>query len=75
LLYVADAFGYLGYVAVMLGKNALRSRQDFLGFFLTASMVIMLISLVALARCWQYFRQRSFSAHVATTPLPLPEQS
>ncbi len=75
LLYVADAFGYLGYVAVMLGKNAVGNRQGFLGFFLTSSMVIVLISLVALAGCWQYFRQRSFSVTVVPTPVPLPDQN
>src|SRR5262249_44963276 len=38
LMYLADAFGYLGYVAVMLARNTL-SGQDVLGFFLDSLWV------------------------------------
>jgi hypothetical protein len=63
LMCLADAFGYLGYVAVMLARNVHGAPQDFLGFFLSASGVIAVASLVALVLCWWYF-----SLHPATAP-------
>ena len=52
LMYVADAFGYLGYVGVMLGRN-LRGGQpatgsDFLAFFGVVAWSTMLVSAVML---------------------------
>src|SRR5205807_1546929 len=37
LMYLADAYGYLGYVAVLLAKEALAVPGDFLAFFVTLS--------------------------------------
>jgi hypothetical protein len=55
LLYLADAFGYLGYVVVMLGKNFLSTRGDFLEFFVVVSWVVVAACLPMLLPCWRYF--------------------
>jgi hypothetical protein len=62
LMYLADAFGYLGYVAVMLVKNFAGPPGSFLDFFLGASWVIAGGGIVLLGLCWAYF-----AAHPATT--------
>jgi hypothetical protein len=54
-MYLADAFGYLGYVAVMLGHGALAAEGSFMDFFRTVSWVIAGSSLLLLALCWIYF--------------------
>lgn len=66
LLYVADAFGYLGYVAVMLGHGALTASGDFQSFFIATSWTIALASAVCLALCWRYFAVR-------TSPQTVPQ--
>jgi hypothetical protein len=55
LMYLADSFGYLGYVGVLLARNALGHTENFLGFFLTLSWVIAGVCLVLLIPCWRYF--------------------
>ncbi len=55
LMYLADSFGYLGYVAVLLGKNLLPPVQSFLTFFLILSWIIAGGCLVLLIPCWRYF--------------------
>ncbi|MFN0067012.1 MAG: DUF5690 family protein [Limisphaerales bacterium] len=44
LMYVADAAGYLGYVAVMAARNVLKAQAEFLPFFLTASWVVVIVA-------------------------------
>src|SRR5262249_49619512 len=66
LMYLADSFGYLGYVAVLLARNALGPADDFLAFFLTLSWVIAGACLVLLVPCW-----RSFATHPATRAGPV----
>ena len=58
LMYLADSFGYLGYVAIVFGKGALAKRQDFLSFFQQAVWVSVVLSLLCLAGSWWYFRTR-----------------
>jgi hypothetical protein len=65
LMYLADAFGYLGYVAVMLARNVLRPPESFLPFFLALSWVVAVACLVLLVPCWRYF-----AAHPATRAVP-----
>jgi hypothetical protein len=55
LMYLADSFGYLGYVAVLLARNAVRPTENFLEFFLTLSAVVAGACLVLLIPCWGYF--------------------
>jgi hypothetical protein len=55
LLYLADAFGYLGYVAVMAVRNFAGIRGDFLAFFHTACWITALAALGGLALAWRFF--------------------
>jgi hypothetical protein len=55
LMSLADAFGYLGYVVVLLARNLLAPKEHFLSFFLTLSWVIAGACLVLLVPCWRYF--------------------
>jgi hypothetical protein len=65
LMSLADSFGYLGYVGVLLARNALGRTENFLAFFLTLSWVIAVACLVLLVPCWRYF-----ATHPATQPAP-----
>jgi hypothetical protein len=65
LMYLADSFGYLGYVMVLLARNLVGSTENFLTFFVTLSWVIALACLVLLIPCWRYF-----ATHPATRPAP-----
>jgi hypothetical protein len=65
LMYLADAFGYLGYVGVLLARTALGPPENFLGFFLTLSWVIAGACLGLLIPCGRYF-----ATHPATRPTP-----
>jgi hypothetical protein len=74
LMYLADSFGYLGYVGVLLARNALGPTENFLAFFLTLSWVVAGACLVLLVPCWRYF-----ATHPATRPTlagvgPLPAE-
>jgi hypothetical protein len=55
LMYLADSFGYFGYVGVLLVRNALGHSENFLAFFLTLSWVLAGACLVLLVPCWRYF--------------------
>ncbi len=59
LMYLADAFGYLGYVAVMLGRRWWQVEGGFLRFFNQASLALAMVSLVALAGAAWFFRSVS----------------
>jgi hypothetical protein len=64
LMYLADSFGYLGYVAVMLARGASKSDAGFLDFFIALSWVAAGIAFVMLAGCWFYFAMRTRSGTV-----------
>jgi hypothetical protein len=49
LLYLADSFGYLGYVAVLLGKGSLSKQGDLLGLFENAALLAGVLGLALLA--------------------------
>jgi hypothetical protein len=59
LVSLADAFGYLGYVAVMLGKNAVPIGSGFLVFFVWTSVSIGVLAIIALGLAWRDFLSRS----------------
>lgn len=46
LMYLADATGYLGYVAIMLLREWFTPEIDFLRFFMTISYVIAIVCIV-----------------------------
>jgi hypothetical protein len=55
LMSLADAFGYLGYVVVLIARNVLGPGENFLSFFVTLSWVIAGTCVVLLILCWRYF--------------------
>ena len=59
LMYVADAIGYLGVVAVLLGKNLCKVEGTFINFFLTISWIAAGLSLLCLLGSWLYFARRA----------------
>lgn len=68
-MYLADAFGYLGYVVVMFSRKLFFGRENFLDFFTMACGVTLASSLLALFVASIYFadhgRQPTPSAAVA----------
>jgi hypothetical protein len=67
LMYLADSFGYLGYVVVLLARNATSTAGDFLTFFVALSAVIAVICIALLIPCGRYF-----ATHAATGRTALP---
>jgi hypothetical protein len=59
LIYLADAFGYVGYVVVMLARNVLGPPASFLPFFIALSWTIAAACIVLLVPCWRYFATRT----------------
>jgi hypothetical protein len=57
LLYVTDAFGYLGYVAILLGKGFLPDT-GFLAFFERVCWFAAILSALSLLGCGMYFLSR-----------------
>jgi hypothetical protein len=61
LMYLADSFGYLGYVVVLLARNwfvspeGLAPKGEFLSFFIALSWIIAVACVVFLLPCWRYF--------------------
>lgn len=58
LMYLADAFGYLGYIAVMFGRSLLSTRENFLQFFISLSWVAIVLALLCVLLSWRYFATR-----------------
>ncbi len=48
LMYLADSFGYLGYVAVMLSRNYFGTPDHFLEFYLDTCVVLGICSIVCM---------------------------
>ena len=59
LMYLADSFGYLGYVVVMLARGGSKSNAGFLDFFIALSWVGAGIAFILLAGGWFYFAART----------------
>jgi hypothetical protein len=55
LMYVVDSIGYLGYVAVLLGRNLLGAPEDFLASFLNLNWIVAIGCILLLALCWLSF--------------------
>lgn len=58
LMYLADSFGYLGYVMVMITRESLRN-QNFNQFFFIIAAVVTGVSSMLLGGCWIYFARRT----------------
>ncbi len=62
LMYVADAFGYLGYVVVMITRNSWSNSAGLLPFFVWICWLATALSLLCLGFGWRYFAVRSPAA-------------
>jgi hypothetical protein len=71
-MYLADSFGYLGYVLVLLARNLLDPQENFLAFFLTLSWVIAVACLVLLIACWYCFAIHPATRQTPALATPLP---
>ncbi len=67
LMYLADAFGYLGYVAILVAKNFWHWNGNVLGLFIATSWIVALISLAAVAAAIIFFARRSATL-ISPTP-------
>jgi len=68
LMYIADAFGYLGYVAVILGRHWLAELNDITSLVLWLGLVVGVVNLLLFGAAGVYF------AWLRIPPLP-PTQS
>jgi hypothetical protein len=59
LMYVADSVGYLGYVAVLIGRQVVSPGHSFLQFFIVACWLIAALACVSLAASWLWFAHRT----------------
>lgn len=69
LMYLADSVGYLGYVAVMLGKGYLSEKQNFLSFFVLVAWVGGLSCLACLLMSQFYWSRRSPRQALDASPM------
>jgi MFS family permease len=56
LIYLADAFGYLGSMAILLYKNFGQQEVSWLAFFSYATYIIAALGMVAIVYSWLYFK-------------------
>ncbi len=71
LMYLADAFGYLGYVMVMFSRKLFVGRDNFLDFFTSVCWIALAISLIALFVATIYFANHG---HQSATSSAFPEK-
>lgn len=55
LMYLADAFGYLGYVIVMVAKNFLTAAEGFADFYTSINTIVGFTSIVFILGSGRYF--------------------
>lgn len=70
LIYIADAFGYLGSMSVLLYKNFARAEISWLKFFVNGMYFITAVGLIATLLSLLYF-QKSYM-NKSSTPMPNP---
>jgi MFS family permease len=58
LFYIADAFGYIGSVAVLLLKNLSPGEMDYLSFYENMTLILSLLILILLWASAYYFRKK-----------------
>jgi hypothetical protein len=70
LVYLADSFGYLGYVAVMAGKNFYGVKGDILVLFKATSWVVTVVAILAMVLALVFFirRARTLPANAPANP-------
>lgn len=60
LIYIADAFGYLGSVAIMLTKEFMNIDPGWSGFYSHTVVIGSLISLAGIVGSWRYFNKKYY---------------
>jgi hypothetical protein len=75
LMYLADAFGYLGYVAVMVGKNFYAVKGDILKLFIATGWIVAIGSILSLTIAILFFARRSRSLVATASPQELALQT
>jgi hypothetical protein len=70
-MYVADAFGYLASVGVMLFRDFGARELSWLDFFIKASYGLSIGCIVLVALSMVYFRRKLGAAH--SSPVLAPE--
>lgn len=70
LMYLADAFGYLGYVAVMVGKNFWKTEDNVLALFTATGWVVTVAAIVSLLVAINFFSRGSRTWAAAGRPAP-----
>lgn len=58
LMYFADAVGYVGYAAVMMGRSAFPAKGDFLNFFLELAFGLMGVAFFVVFAAWIHFLKK-----------------
>lgn len=58
LIYLADSFGYLGAVAVMLYKNFFNKGMNYASFFINANYILALVGIVCMLGALFYFTRK-----------------
>ncbi len=72
LIYIADAFGYLASVAVLLYKNFGQGRLSWLNFFITGTYVISILGcLISIVSLVYFKRKYKKEQHALEEPIPL----
>ncbi len=71
LMYLADAFGYLGYAAVLVARYLAEPGEHFMDFFVTLSWIIAGVCFLLLIPCGWYFAIHPATRYsVAPDPRP-----
>ncbi len=58
LIYLADSFGYLGAVAVMLYKNFFNKGMNYASFFINANYLLALVGIICMLGALFYFTRK-----------------
>ncbi|TAG14205.1 MAG: hypothetical protein EAZ13_05915 [Sphingobacteriia bacterium] len=58
LIYIADSFGYLGSVTVLLSKEIFKVQLNWVTFFSNSVMALSLVGVIITVYCAKYFTQK-----------------
>jgi len=61
LIYLADSFGYLGSIGVLLYKNFGQSQLNWLSFFKTGAYISSILGIILISLSWIYFRKKNLA--------------
>ncbi len=58
LMYIADAFGYIGSIAVLLFRNFGEKDMSWLTFFILFAYTISIVGVILMGLAWMYFYRK-----------------